>query len=737
MPMLAVEERTSGCAEVALGLPLEDALVEARRCLDCKDPKCIDACPLHIDIKGFIALLVENNLEGALEKLSERSAFPSICGRVCQHEMYCEKACLLGKKLEPVGIGNLERFVADFGWVDRPMHRPATNGRSVAMVGSGPASLIAAHDLALKGYRVVVFEALHELGGVLAYGIPPFRLPRAVLHAQIDRLLGCGVEFHTGVIVGKTISLQDLLDQGFSAVFVGTGAGLPHMMKIPGENLTGVYTANEFLTRLNLMQADRFPKTDTPIHVGLRTVVVGGGNSAMDAARWARRMGSETTVLFRRGRSEMRAREEEIDHAGDEGVRFEFLAAPVRLIGDENGAVRAIECVRMELGEPDESGRPAPIPVFGSEFLIECNTVVAAVGQSPNPILTRVTPDLKTERGKVVITEDAQTSMPLVFAGGDAVRGGSTVILAMRDGRAAAEAIDRVLQDQACSTTAAFEPASNRVADRRLLATDITWLELEAPDIARRWKPGQFLILQPSRESERIPITILDGDVSRGTIQVVVQSLGKTSRLVSSKEPGERFQSVTGPLGEPAEIERVGHVVCIGGGVGVAELLPLARALRAAGNRVTALCGARSRSLIVLAEEIQAVCDEVLWATDDGSSGFAGNVGELLRAWRETLDKAPDQVRVIGPLPMMRAIAEITRGWGIRTLASLNPIMVDGTGMCGGCRVSVEGKARFACVEGPEFDAHQVDYNELSRRNQTYREMEKISLRLHETEVRA
>jgi NAD(P)H-flavin reductase len=508
------------------------------------------------------------------------------------------------------------------------------------------------------------------------------------------------------------------------------------MMKVPGENLTGVYTANEFLTRLNLMQADRFPETDTPIRIGLRTVVVGGGNSAMDAARWARRMGSETVVLFRRGRSEMRARAEEIEHAEEEGIQFKFLAAPVRLIGDEKGAVRAMECIRMELGEPDDTGRPAPVPISGSEFRIEVDTVVAAVGQSPNPILTRVTPDLKTERGKVVIDQTSQTAIPFVYAGGDAVRGGSTVILALRDGRAAADAIHLALQNgNGCRKFVDLQPASNRVVHRRSLASDITWLEIEAPDIARRWKPGQFLILQPYNDSERIPITILDGHAGRGTIQVVIQSIGKTSTIAASMALDDCFHAVTGPLGEPAEIEKVGHVVCAGGGVGVAELLPLARALRAAGNRVTALCGARSRSRVVLEEEIRAVCDELIWATDDGSAGFAGNVVELLRAWVDTQGRVPDQVRVIGPIPMMRAVAEMSRQWGVHTLASLNPIMVDGTGMCGGCRVTVSDKARFACVEGPEFDAHHVDFNELSRRNQTYREFEAMSLRMHDTQV--
>jgi len=448
LPLRDLGARTEGCEEVSLGFSLKQAQMEARRCLDCKDPKCVQACPLQIDIKSFIARLIEGDFEGALEKISEQNPFPGVCGRVCQHELYCEKACLLGKKLQPVAVGSLERFAADYAHLSGNGLHAEPNGLKVALVGSGPASLIAAYDLVRKGYHVTIFEALHELGGVLAYGIPPFRLPRQILQQEIERLRGIGVEFCNNFIVGKTCTLDELFEEGYSAVFVGTGAGLPHLMNIPGENLIGVYTANEFLTRLNLMRAYDFPHSGTPVRVGKKTVVVGGGNSAMDAARWARRLGSETTILFRRGRAELRARLEEIDHAEEEGVHFEFLAAPVRLLGDETGAVREMECIRMKLGEPDETGRPSPIPIPGSEYRVPVDTVVAAIGQSPNPTLQRATPQLITNRGKIVIDERGQTSLARVFAGGDVVRGGSTVILAMRDGRAAAEAIDRALQEK-------------------------------------------------------------------------------------------------------------------------------------------------------------------------------------------------------------------------------------------------------------------------------------------------
>jgi len=447
LPVLDPHRRATTAEEVATGFVEEQVRIEALRCLDCKKPTCVDACPLHIDIKSFIARMAVGDYGGAFAKISEQSPFPGVCGRVCQHELFCEDACLLGKKLDPVAIGSLERFCADWNRAQggEETAPPQPTGPKVALIGSGPASLIAAFDLVRKNYRVTVFEALHKLGGVLAYGIPNFRLPREILWEEIERLQKMGVVFETDFIVGRTATVEELFEEGYEAIFVGTGAGLPYMMNIPGENLIGVYTANEFLTRLNLMEAYKFPHADTPVRIGKRTVVIGGGNSAMDAARWAKRMGSETTVLFRRGRAELRARLEEIEHAEEEGVIFEFLGAPVRLFGDEKGFVTEMECIRMELGPPDSSGRPSPIPIPGSEYRIPVDTVVAAIGQAPNPTLQRATPQLLTNRGKITVDEWGQTSMPMVFAGGDVVRGGSTVILAMRDGRAAAEAIDRAL----------------------------------------------------------------------------------------------------------------------------------------------------------------------------------------------------------------------------------------------------------------------------------------------------
>ena len=731
LPVREPAERAADHEEVALGFLSDAAQTEALRCLQCRDPKCVDSCPIHTDIRAFIQEVAKGDYDSAFEVIQQTNPFPGICGRVCQHELYCEKSCLLDKKFQSVAIGSLERFVADHHREkgDRnPPAIPTPNGLRVALVGSGPAALICANDLARKGYKVAVFEALHELGGVLAYGIPNFRLPRDIIAEEVQRLKHFGVEFYTDYIIGKTITVDELFEQGYSAVFVGTGAGLPHMMGIPGENLIGVYTANEFLTRLNLMHAYDYGKA-TPIRTGKRTVVVGGGNSAMDAARWAKRLGSESIVMFRRGRQEMRARLEEIEHAEEEGVIFDFLRVPVRLIGDEHGVLTEMECIRMELGPPDESGRASPVPVPGSEYRMPVDTVVMAIGQSPNPTLQQATPKLLTKRGKIVVNDSGETSISRVFAGGDVVRGGSTVILAMKDGRAAAQAIDAALREEHPASfghdhISTLPRKRFTIVDKLVISPVVTSLTVEAPAIAERWKPGQFVILRPTADSERIPLTLVDGNAETGTIRLIVQAIGHTTKMLAALKEGDCLADLLGPLGRPAHITKLGTVLCIGGGVGVAELLPVARAFREAGNHVVALCGARMASQMILTEELTHVADEVHWATDDGSYGFYGNVVGLMRDWRARYGRNPEAAHVIGPIPMMRFSSALTKEWGVPTQASLNPIMVDGTGMCGGCRVSVGGKSLFACVDGPEFNAQDVDFDELSRRNRAYFEHE-------------
>ena len=442
--------RATNFDEVCYGYNKEEALLEASRCLNCKNPRCMTACPVGLQIPRFIAELAVGNIAGAAAVIAEDSSLPAVCGRVCPQETQCEGSCILGVKGEPVAIGKLERFVADYTREQSGKHAakvaPA-NGKKVAVIGSGPAGLACASDLAKWGYDVTIFEALHKAGGVLEYGIPEFRLPKdKVLRHEVDAVRELGVKIETNVIVGRTITIDSLMDQeGFQAVFIGTGAGLPKFMNIPGENLCGVFSANEFLTRNNLMKAWREDYL-TPIHAGKKVCVVGGGNVAMDAARTALRLGAEVHIVYRRTEAELPARREEVHHAIEEGIIFDMLTNPVEVIGDERGWVTALKCIKMELGEPDESGRRSPVPIEGSEFEIPTETVIMALGTSPNPLISRTTQGLDTnKRGCLVASEEGATTRPGVFAGGDAVTGAATVILAMGAGRTAAKAIDAYL----------------------------------------------------------------------------------------------------------------------------------------------------------------------------------------------------------------------------------------------------------------------------------------------------
>ena len=441
--------------EVCYGYSREEALLEATRCMNCKNPRCVSACPVGLKIPVFISKLVENDIPGAAAVIAEDSSLPAVCGRVCPQETQCEGSCILGVKGEPVAIGKLERFVADYSRSHPEEIRPEAvqerkqSAAKVAVIGSGPAGLACAADLAKWGYDVTIFEALHKAGGVLEYGIPEFRLPKEkVLRGEIEDVLKLGVKIETDVVVGRTVTVDSLLDrQGFAAVFIGTGAGLPKFMNIPGENLCGVFSANEFLTRNNLMCAYREDHM-TPIHVGRKVCVVGGGNVAMDAARTALRLGAEVHVVYRRTEAELPARKEEVHHAMQEGIIFDMLTNPKEIIGNEKGWVSAMKCIKMELGEPDASGRRSPVPVEGSEFEIETDTVIMALGTSSNPLIAKTTAGLETtRRGGIVTDETGETSRPGVFAGGDAVTGAATVILAMGAGRTAAKAIDNYIKN--------------------------------------------------------------------------------------------------------------------------------------------------------------------------------------------------------------------------------------------------------------------------------------------------
>lgn len=451
MLLLNAEMRAETFEEVALGYSETEAVKEAERCLHCKNMPCVSGCPVSIQIPDFIKMITENNYEGAYQKIAEASALPAVCGRVCPQERQCEKNCVRGIKGEAVAIGRLERFVADYHNNHAVDHRKPvpSNGHKVAVIGSGPSGLTCARELRRMGYDVTVFEALHIAGGVLVYGIPEFRLPKRTVQKEIDGLLKMGVKIETNTVIGKTFTINELMnEQGFDAVFVGSGAGLPKFMKIPGENLRGVYSANEFLTRINLMKAYQADSSTPIMHPG-KTIVVGGGNVAMDAARCARRLGSHVTVVYRRTKNELPARKEEVEHAVEEGIEFSFLTNPVKINGDENSSAVSVTCQKMELSEADASGRARPVPVPHSDFDIEADVVIMALGTSPNPLIKSTTEGLETQKwGGIVADEAGATSIPGVFAGGDAVTGAATVILAMGAGKTAAKAIDEYIKSK-------------------------------------------------------------------------------------------------------------------------------------------------------------------------------------------------------------------------------------------------------------------------------------------------
>ncbi|HJB39918.1 MAG TPA: NADPH-dependent glutamate synthase [Candidatus Ruthenibacterium avium] len=452
MPVQDPEVRNKNFDEVALGYTYEMAVEEAKRCLNCKHKPCQNGCPVGIDIPAFIGKVAEEDMEGAFEILSASSALPAVCGRVCPQETQCEGKCVRGIKHEPVGIGRLERFVADWHREhssEKPK-MPEQNGIKVAVIGSGPSGLTAAGDLAKMGYKVTVYEALHTAGGVLVYGIPEFRLPKEIVRQEIDGLRAIGVDVETDVVIGRTLTIDELFDMGNEAVFIGSGAGLPRFMGIPGESLNGVYSANEFLTRINLMKAYK-PDSKTPIQHAKNVAIVGGGNVAMDAARCAKRLGAENVyIVYRRGMEELPARREEIEHAEEEGIIFKTLSNPIEVLGDENGYVKGMVCQEMELGEPDASGRRRPVPKEGATFTLDVDCMVMSIGTSPNPLIRSTTPGLETNKHGCIITngDDGLTTREAVYAGGDAVTGAATVILAMGAGKHAAKAIDAYLKEK-------------------------------------------------------------------------------------------------------------------------------------------------------------------------------------------------------------------------------------------------------------------------------------------------
>ena len=447
MPTQDPAIRATNFKEVALGYSPTVAKDEALRCLNCPTKPCVAKCPVHIDIPAFIKKIKEDDLEGAYSVIAESSSLPAVCGRVCPQERQCESACTLGIKFEPVGIGRLERFVADYHNENSKTKavKPESNGHKVAVVGSGPSGLACASDLAKQGFEVTIYEALHKAGGVLIYGIPEFRLPKKIVAREIEGLKELGVDIETNVVIGKTITIDELFEEGYEAIFIGSGAGLPKFMGIPGESLKNVFSANEFLTRINLMGA-YLPESDTPIFHAKKVAVVGGGNVAMDAARSARRLGAEVSIVYRRTEKELPARVEEVEHAKEEGIKFELLTNPIEILGSEDGSVSSLKCIRMELGEPDASGRRSPVPVKDSEFVEDFDCVIMALGTSPNPLIKNTTAGIETEKhGCLIVNEEEETTRQNVFAGGDAVTGAATVILAMGAGKKAAASIAKRL----------------------------------------------------------------------------------------------------------------------------------------------------------------------------------------------------------------------------------------------------------------------------------------------------
>ena len=454
MPEQPADIRNKNFEEVALGYTKEMAIDEAQRCLNCPKPRCVEGCPVNVEIPKFIKAVSEENFAEAIKILKRKNSLSAVCGRVCPQENQCESKCVLGIKGEPVAIGRLERFVADYarehGLDKAEVSEIVAKGKKVAIVGSGPSGLTAAGDLAKLGYEVTIYEAFHVAGGVLMYGIPQFRLPKEIVQHEIKALKDLGVKIVVNAVIGRTFTIKELMEEeGFDAVYVGTGAGLPYFMDIDGENLNGVYSANEFLTRVNLMKAYQFPKVATPVYCGKKAAIVGAGNVAMDAARTAKRLGAEHVyIVYRRGEDEMPARKEEIHHAKEEGIELRLLNNPVRILGDDKGWVNGLECVKMELGEPDASGRRSPVEVKGSEYVLDVDMVVMAIGQGPNPLIKQTTPELEVnKRGNIVANEVGATSIPGVFAGGDIVTGAATVISAMGAGKRAAAAIDEYLNN--------------------------------------------------------------------------------------------------------------------------------------------------------------------------------------------------------------------------------------------------------------------------------------------------
>jgi len=724
-------------------------------------------CPVKIHIPEMLTLLGTGKLREAFELIEKCNPLPNVTGRVCPQENQCQGVCTMTGR--PIEIGQLEWYLPERerlaaksnGHDDRPAGYLTPWQRAekppIAVVGSGPAGLINAYLLSVEGFPVTVFEAFHDLGGVLRYGIPEFRLPNALIDDVVGKIGRLGGKFVKNFVVGKTATLQDLKDAGFWKIFVGTGAGLPRFMNVPGEELNGVMSANEFLTRVNLMQA-RMDDYETPLPVvkDRKVIVIGAGNTAMDAARTSLRLGGDVTIVYRRTRAEMPVRVEELHHALEEGVKLKVLRAPQLFSGNKHHQVCQTVLDVMDLGPPDASGRRSPVPTGQTESM-EVDLVIMALGNASNPIIKDSEPRIKTTKwGTIDLGDGQQTTFANVYSGGDATRGGSTAINAAGDGKAAAEQIAGEIPFTASvirELVALAEDYTNKAAapatilKKRDLSPGIVEFTINAPLVAKSARAGQFARVLPSSKGELIPLTLADWDAKKGTIDLVVQAVGTSSTLINQMKAGEELAGVAGPLGQPSVLHRYeGNqtVVFCAGGLGLPPVHPIMREHLRMGNHVTLIAGYRTKDLLFWTAEGERVDQlqkefgkqlDVIYCTNDGTFGVKGFVTvplqEMMDAGRKSKGRDVAEVIAIGPPLMMRAVSELTRKFGVKTVVSLNSIMVDATGMCGACMVpvTIDGKMvrKHACIDGPELDAHIIDWDKFLPRFDQFKAQEQES----------
>jgi glutamate synthase (NADPH/NADH) small chain len=728
-------------------------------------------CPVKIHIPEMLELLGTGKFKEALELIESCNPLPNVTGRVCPQELQCQGVCTLTGR--PIEIGQLEWFLPERErlanpngqaerWKDHVNPWASAEKPPIAVIGSGPAGLINAYLLAAEGFPVTIFEAFHQLGGVLRYGIPEFRLPNSLIDDVVGKITRLGGRFVTSFVVGKTATLEDLKRAGFWKIFVGTGAGLPRFMNIPGEHLLGVMSANEFLTRVNLMQA-RIEDYETPLPeiAGKQVIVIGGGNTAMDAARTAKRLGGVVTIVYRRTKAEMPVRVEELHHALEEGIELKVLRAPREFVSEKSHSVCHAVLDVMELGPPDASRRRAPV-VTGKTETMPVDLAIMALGNTPNPIIKDSEPDLRTTKwGTINVGGGSQkTSLDGVYSGGDATRGGSTAIRAAGDGQAAAREIvgdipfstaeiEELVERAARYTDLGQAPQT--IVKRTELAGGIVEFTVHSPLVAKAAQAGQFVRVLPTPKGEFIPLTLADWDAEAGTIDLVIQAMGASTIGINAMAVGDAFAGIAGPLGQPSKLHRHESgetVVFAAGGVGLPPVYPIMRAHLRMGNHVTLIAGFRTASLLFwvgegervdrLRKEFPGLLD-VIYASNDGTFGLkafvTGPLEDLLKQNQAGKGRRIAEVVAIGPPLMMRAVSDLTRPYGAPTVASLNSIMVDATGMCGACMVPVtlDGKLvrKHACIDGPEIDAHIIDWDKFLPRFNQFKPQEQLSLARH------